>query len=235
MSRRRILLANQTQGGGGFSPLDLNPNLWLDATDASTITEVSGAISQWDDKSGNNYNVSQSDVTKRPTNGGSINGLNAIDLGGGLNKKRLVTTTASNNNWQDVYMVLRWDGSSSFNWANIITALNSSGTSFGIGLTGYSNTNYFYTITWLDDLFINTVPTSLTAPAIGVGNPLNSNALLSFSADNAINVNGFGVGGGRNNDDSWYGVIGEVVAFPRKLSATERGQMNTYLTNKWGL
>lgn len=225
-------------GGGGvapFSPLDLGCNLWLDATDAATITEVSGAISQWDDKSGNNYNVSQSDATKRPTNGGSINGLNAIDLGGGINKKRLVTTTASNNNWQDVYMTLRWDGSSSFNWANIITALNSTGTSFGIGLTGYANTNRFYNYTWSNNIYINNVLTSFTTPVIGVGNPLNSNALLSFSANNAINVNGFGVGGGRNNDDSWYGVIGEVVAFPTKLNATDRATMNTYLTNKWGL
>ena len=33
--------------------------LWLDASDSSTITEVSGAVSQWDDKSGNGNHVSQ--------------------------------------------------------------------------------------------------------------------------------------------------------------------------------
>ena len=81
MSRRRILLANQTQGGGGFSPLDLIPNLWLDATDATTITEVSGDVSQWDDKSGNSNNVSQGTAIYRPSNGGTINGNNALDWG----------------------------------------------------------------------------------------------------------------------------------------------------------
>ena len=89
MSRRRILLANQTQGGGGFSPLDLSPNLWLDATDATTITEVSGDVSQWDDKSGNGNNVSQSVITDRPSNGGTLNGNNVIDWGSATNSKFL--------------------------------------------------------------------------------------------------------------------------------------------------
>ena len=41
--------------------------LWLDAADASTITTVSGAVSQWNDKSGSGRNATQPTSTRRPT------------------------------------------------------------------------------------------------------------------------------------------------------------------------
>ena len=40
--------------------------LWLDADDAATITESGGSVSQWDDKSGNNYHAASA-INKRPT------------------------------------------------------------------------------------------------------------------------------------------------------------------------
>jgi hypothetical protein len=55
-------------GGGGelWTPAAITTALWLDAADASTITTVSGAVSQWDDKSGSGFNAAQSDATRRP-------------------------------------------------------------------------------------------------------------------------------------------------------------------------
>ena len=42
-----------------FSPSEISGmNLWLDATDTSTITASSNSVSQWRDKSGNNYHSS---------------------------------------------------------------------------------------------------------------------------------------------------------------------------------
>jgi hypothetical protein len=40
--------------------------LWLDAADASTVTTVSGAVSQWNDKSGNARHATQSTAGSRP-------------------------------------------------------------------------------------------------------------------------------------------------------------------------
>ena len=239
MSRRRILLANQTQGGGGFSPLDLSPNLWLDATDASTITEVSGDVGQWDDKSGNGNNVVQTLSTDRPTNGASINGNNAIDWGASTNRKRLgLNRGANTDNWQDVYVVGRWDAADTtfprFN--GLYSAFTSGGTAGGVGLVGYPGTPDFYNYRFFDNLYLNEIVISSGDDVLGVANTIANNFLISFSANSPIGVNGICVGGERaNNSNGWQGVIGEVVAFPRKLSDTERGQMNTYLTNKWGL
>lgn len=43
-----------------------NIQLWLDASDASTITLTSGAVSNWADKSGNGIDFAQGTATNRP-------------------------------------------------------------------------------------------------------------------------------------------------------------------------
>jgi hypothetical protein len=65
-----------------FSPLDLSPTLWLDASDTSTINHVTGSVTSLGDKSGNGYDLDQSTSTNQPvTNSATINGLNVIDFG----------------------------------------------------------------------------------------------------------------------------------------------------------
>jgi len=49
-----------------WTPAEITTALWLDAADASTITESGGVVSQWNDKSGNNNHVAQSTSTLRP-------------------------------------------------------------------------------------------------------------------------------------------------------------------------
>jgi hypothetical protein len=67
-----------------FTPNRLaNLALWLDATDSSTITESSGAVSQWNDKSGNSNNAVQATLGSRPaltTN--ALNGKSVLTFDG---------------------------------------------------------------------------------------------------------------------------------------------------------
>ena len=56
--------------------------LWLDADDASTITLNGATVSQWDDKSGNNRNASQTTATSQPTNPIDINNRRVIQFDG---------------------------------------------------------------------------------------------------------------------------------------------------------
>lgn len=54
---------------------------WYDASDAATIHSTAGAVSQWDDKSGNGFHVVQATGSKQPTTGATtLNGLNIIDF-----------------------------------------------------------------------------------------------------------------------------------------------------------
>ena len=62
-----------------WTPENITTQLWLDASDSSTITINSGAVSQWNDKSGNGRHATQATAANRPvvltTN---INGLDVL-------------------------------------------------------------------------------------------------------------------------------------------------------------
>jgi len=76
-----------------FTPASLNPTLWLDASDISTITESSGSVSQWNDKSANGYTFTQGTGAAQPKTGARTqNGLNVLDFDG---NDSLVSTAAA--------------------------------------------------------------------------------------------------------------------------------------------
>lgn len=66
-----------------WTPAAITTALWLDAADASTVTTVSGAVSQWNDKSGNGRNFAQSTASFRPTySATAFNGKPALRFDG---------------------------------------------------------------------------------------------------------------------------------------------------------
>jgi hypothetical protein len=69
-----------------FNPQDLSPDLWLDASDATTIT-ASGTpakVSQWVNKGSVSANFTQATGANQPTTGATTkNGLNVLDFDGG--------------------------------------------------------------------------------------------------------------------------------------------------------
>lgn len=50
-----------------WTPAHIETSLWLDASDSTTITLTSGAVSQWRDKSGNDRHFGQATAANRPT------------------------------------------------------------------------------------------------------------------------------------------------------------------------
>ena len=66
-----------------WNPSMISTALWLDAADASTITESGGAVSQWNDKSGNGRHATQSNSSYRPSlTANGLNGLNVVTFDG---------------------------------------------------------------------------------------------------------------------------------------------------------
>ena len=73
----KMIMAPYRYAGAGFSPPDLpNLDIWFDYTDLSTLWQDSGStqvttpgqsVGQWDDKSGNGYNLVQTTPSERPT------------------------------------------------------------------------------------------------------------------------------------------------------------------------
>jgi len=64
--QRNSLFHNPVLTGDLWTPSQISTELWLDASDASTITESGGLVSQWDDKSGNGKHATQADGTLQP-------------------------------------------------------------------------------------------------------------------------------------------------------------------------
>lgn len=66
-----------------WTPAQLSTALWLDAADSGTIIQSGGSVSQWNDKSGNNLNVSQATAANRPTvTAAALNGSNVLSFNG---------------------------------------------------------------------------------------------------------------------------------------------------------
>ena len=73
-----------------WTPAELTTSLWLDAADAGSITDSSGSVTEWGDKSGNGNNATVQDGS--PTTGTrTIGGLNALDFVPGQNLQVLDT------------------------------------------------------------------------------------------------------------------------------------------------
>ena len=210
------------------NPASLNSlKLWLDASDSSTITHTSNAVSQWSDKSGNAYHATAS--SDQPTTGSdSINGKNVITLG---SDKKISSATPSSANWQDVYIVARWDGGSTFNNYNGLFT-GTSNVNGDIGIIGNSGTADLYSSNWFDNIYLNGSSSS-TSTVLGT---MSSNFIVSVSANSSVSVGGYLIGNDRTNANrNWIGVIGEVIAFGEKLSDTNRQKIEGYLAHKWGL
>ncbi|OVE75448.1 hypothetical protein BVX97_04530 [bacterium E08(2017)] len=66
-----------------WTPADIATIAWYDASEISTITEIAGAVSQVDDKSGNAQHIAQTTNNWQPTTGTrTLSGLNVLDHDG---------------------------------------------------------------------------------------------------------------------------------------------------------
>lgn len=87
-----------------WDPSLISTALWLDAADASTITESGGAVSQWSDKSGNNRHATSDGNPTYSATGLSTN-KPAVQLDGTGDSFVSSITGIGSFNALDVYMV----------------------------------------------------------------------------------------------------------------------------------
>jgi hypothetical protein len=87
-----------------WTPADIDTALWLDAADASTITESGGAVTTWTDKSGNGHNATAAGNPTYSATGMSTN-KPAVQLDGTGDSFTSSITGIGSFNALDVYMV----------------------------------------------------------------------------------------------------------------------------------
>jgi hypothetical protein len=180
-----------------FSPLDLSPVLWLDASDTSTITEVGGAVSQWDNK-GSLGDFTQGTAADQPTTGSTtLNGLNVIDFA----NDHVVSTDAASA-WNDLH-----NGTT---WIAAYVAYNSSSTSGSFnGLFGTSVASQSVGAAVISD-------DSGASEAARVS--VSRNVLNSYAVTNTGNTASFPF-------DTW--IVGSLLTDPDNATAADRSVVFT--------
>lgn len=226
---------NQVTDWSAFNPLSLTPAIWLDASDTASITSVGGAVSQWNDKSGNNYHATQATPASRPTTGvDSRNGRNVLTFNG--TSSSMDSTVPTNIEPFTIIGVVRatnivnrvfFSGSTT---VAPTVGLDGSGfvylSSPGIAVIGTSNgkldtTNYYvvtatYAVNGQFQFFINN-------QCCGAG----TNDQYFFSVTTRI--------GNYQSTNFWPGQIAEIYKFHKVLSPQEMNSIHGYLQWKWAL
>ena len=217
------------------------PNLWLDASDTTTVTYDSAGtqgVSEWRDKSGNDYHATQATSSRQlKYNILQINGLPTLRCDNG---DAMSSSSPNPANWQDLYIVSRYDSSYTDSngvnvfqdWYGLFTGTVN--TSSDIGIQGTKNTQNL-TSGWYQNIYLNGTLDSRS----GILPDLRSPFLMSISADFPVAVNGYCIGTDRFPGiipaRNWRGPVGEIIAFARKLSDADRQEVEGYLAHKWGL
>lgn len=220
-------------------PTDVNAAGWYDASDSSTITLVSNAVSQWNDKSGNARNVVQNNATFRPSVlSNALNGMSAIQFGA----HNLITPTfltllqplsviAIFQNSTATGFNIVFDGSQDYNGSRAIGFTNrpdennrpcsaAGGTRQQIGTTSVANIGPFF-LTWAFD---NTTTLGAINGTVGINPAVGASGVTK----------GFTIGGNPNDaNNQMNGTLCELVIVPSTTPATLR-QMEGYLAWKWG-
>lgn len=224
-----------------WDPASITTALWLDAADASTITTVSGAVSQWNDKSGNGRNATES--TNRPTlTANALSGKNAVTFDGTndqliISSKFLsaypvliaavvkennggfggILTTHSDIN--DSSVALKINSARKFEYdpgAGIaVIASTSTGSSWGT-VVGVSQANNDHLLTYNG---ATEVTSSAAATITGEANVTYLGKYRAFDAD--VNFAAFD--------------LAELVVLTANVNAATRQRIEGYLAHKWGL
>lgn len=220
---------------------------WYDASDSTSITESSGSVSQWDDKTGNGHHLTQGTASTQPTTGTrTIGNLNVIDLDGagtGAGGDQFSITDPWDFIGKELHVIGSVDNHTTNN--KIFGNTSSNGQQAAITPSGQENMRMWQggSNPWSADsrgavitagenylwgfLYRNTVGTFKTYVA---------NGTITNTTDTYISGTMKSSHVGRGQFSPTYdGVLGEMIITKGLLSDGDRQVIEGYLVWKWGL
>jgi hypothetical protein len=233
---------------GLWSPANITTALWLDAADSSTVTTVSSAVSQWNDKSGNSRNATASS-TERPTySATSFNSKPGLTFNGTSNVLRA-----------DALASLLGGEDTPFSAHAVVNF--SSGVLLGLGSSASNNPVHSIVALSASSLFESSrrdlassgLGTSITGSNSASANLLLGNVFTGTSATLYRNgsqdasgaqdvgtlgtLNRFAIGALARPTVGSYatGTISEIIINTTAISTDTRQRIEGYLAHKWGL
>jgi len=236
-----------------WTPADIDTALWLDAADASTITESGGAVSQWDDKSGNNRHVTQAPPANQPTfTANAVNGKSAVDFGGNDALSNANAALQRNLSGSSIFSVSNLDVNTAGTKTIAVTSTNvlqtrsnfsyNNGLVSGFAAGGRRTASNSYqqqgVSAYSSDVTLNCVVYNYAAATLS----LIENGTITVNAatfqDAGVTDNDAGalfVGAGNQFGSFWDGYICELLFVDSAVSNDTRQRIEGYLAHKWGL
>ena len=230
---------------------------WWDASDATTITESSGAVSEWADKSGNGYDLDGTGHT--PTTGTRTqNGLNVIDFDSASSDYfdgGDVLDLALND--RSVFAVYKMDTSEGGSGGQGVIVKSLAGAGDGRwGLTSLvSNTTMIYVdggdrnasytdgatdvrvMTGQIDRTNEVVSLRKDGSAVGTDATSWTDSDTNYNTAHSLLVGAYPDGTGTAPLAGYYlnGFVAELIVFEDIKTGTEIDEIETYLADKWGI
>ena len=236
---------------GGFTPSSLSGLYrWYDASDSSTISHTANKVTQWDDKSGNDYHATQTTDANRPVTGSATqNGLNGVAF------------TASSSHYLATNATILFNGNTTF---MVFKATNGNlmfpaGGYYALGKFSSVLMGLYRTASSPDYAAIGSGTD--TASSLSGGSPVNETRIIYGYSNNGGDVQVFSnTSAGPIVTDTFTttteklslggatfigtppvatsfanGELYEVVEYDRVLTADERNKVRDYLNDKWGV
>ena len=218
--------------------------LWLDASDTSTITGTT-AVSAWTDKSGNGNNTT---IFGTPNSTyGTINNVKAMWFNGSSGTYGLFSNTGATVSG----FVVGTMNSATATYGRMIALGNNPGNDDSgtlqcpfllrhIGNQAFSTrrfqTNYTYSSYTYDAPFLASIIYDGTNGNLYV----NGSTIVQFGSTGNFGYSNYSVGCGiysisANTVDTWAGFVGEVILYRSALTNTQRQQVEGSLSWKWGM
>jgi len=227
----------------GFTPLDISGlQLWLDADDSETITLNGSTVSQWDDKSGNDYHCVQGVASNQPTYATAAqNGRNVVRLDG-INDymQNSTNTIVGGSNSRTVFVACKNTDASGITYPFALATRNysSAGELFLISSEVGVRVS-FGSIVWSTSLYssagIITVQTNGTDVNQLLGWLNGSSLSVSSSSTRTLSTQVGYMVGDSVTSSTWSGDVMEILVYNSNLSTSNRESVESYLSGKWGI
>jgi hypothetical protein len=215
-----------------WNPSMISTALWLDAADASTVTTVSGAVSQWNDKSGNGRNATQATAANRPVlSSNQLNGLPVVTFSQPSNQWLNMTL----NDFQSTFIV--YTDSNTLGYDTALGCLFSSGAPYHGASTSSAifDASFTHAQTLNGQNFANgtSIGNGTTYSRPATATIFSFIATAPYTAINGMRFIGRDSGGGAER--AINGLIAELVVLPGAPTTLNRQKLEGYLAHKWGL
>lgn len=222
----------------GFTPRSLSGLMaWYDAADTSTITIATG-VSQWNDKSGNGRNLTQSVTNNQPLhNSVTLNGKPTVTFDGTNDSLRTAFTLTQPYMF---FMVYRFEDAPS-NDERVMDGRAGSGLRSGEVWVASST----QLAVWAGAQLTASVGSALTAFNVwdftfnGASSAIRLRKTAATASGNAGTNSGTGLTLGANGNGTasqWANVsIAELCVYSRVLSTADADAVRAYLGKKWNL